>query len=62
MPLSRRTLLQATSTLPLLGAFAQSRAQPAPFEQVKVVTGFPPGGTSDTICVDSEFKRPFSRP
>ncbi|MBL8344566.1 MAG: Bug family tripartite tricarboxylate transporter substrate binding protein [Rubrivivax sp.] len=49
MPLSRRTVLQATSTIPLLGAFTTSRAQSA-FEQVKVVTGFPPGGTSDTIC------------
>jgi len=50
MPLSRRTLLQAGSTLPLVGALAASRAQQAAFEQVKVVTGFPPGGTSDTIC------------
>ena len=51
MPVSRRTVLQATSTLPLLGAFGLGHAQQgAPFEQVKVVTGFPPGGTSDTIC------------
>ena len=25
-------------------------AQPAPFESVKIITGFTPGGTSDTIC------------
>jgi tripartite-type tricarboxylate transporter receptor subunit TctC len=49
MPLSRRTLLQASSTLPLLGALSRAHAQ-AQLDAVKVVTGFPPGGTSDTIC------------
>jgi tripartite-type tricarboxylate transporter receptor subunit TctC len=49
MPISRRTLAQATVALPLIGAFASGRAQ-STFDLVKVVTGFSPGGTSDTIC------------
>lgn len=49
MPLSRRALLQASASLPLFAHAGRARAQ-AVFEQVKVVTGFPPGGTSDTIC------------
>jgi tripartite-type tricarboxylate transporter receptor subunit TctC len=40
--------LAALSSLPLAGrAFAQG-AQP--LETVRIVTGFPPGGTSDTLC------------
>lgn len=49
MTLSRRTLLHTTAATALLacapGAFAQ-----AALENVKLITGFPPGGTSDTIC------------
>jgi len=48
MPTNRRVLLQAACSLPLLAA-AGARAQAA-LDTVKVVTGFPPGGTSDTIC------------
>ncbi len=48
MPITRRSLLQAASTVPLLGTALSGRAQ-AVFDQVKMVTGFPPGGTSDTI-------------
>ena len=49
---SRRQILQsagATSLFATLNplAFAQSAA---PLDQVKVITGFTPGGTSDTIC------------
>ena len=47
MPLTRRDLLLSTaalSTLPLA-----ARAQAA-FDNVRIVTGFSPGGTSDTIC------------
>ncbi len=50
-PITRRTLLgsaAATGLLPLLPLSA--RAQAAAFDTVKIVTGFPPGGTSDTIC------------
>ena len=51
MPLTRRALLQGAPAVALLGTCASARAQqPGPLEQVKVVTGFPPGGTSDTIC------------
>ncbi len=49
MPLSRRALLQASASMPLFAHAGRARAQ-AVFDQVKVVTGFPPGGTSDTIC------------
>jgi tripartite-type tricarboxylate transporter receptor subunit TctC len=49
MSLSRRTLLQTVGAGALLAAGASARAQAA-LENVKIITGFPPGGTSDTIC------------
>jgi len=50
MSITRRDVL-ASSVAPLLAAVAaRADAQAAPFETVRVVTGFPPGGTSDTIC------------
>lgn len=50
MPLSRRALLQSTLATALgPGLLSAARAQAA-FETVKILTGFPPGGTSDTIC------------
>ena len=51
MTLTRRHILQHAgaasllATVPLVG-----RAQGAMLDQVKVITGFTPGGTSDTIC------------
>ncbi|MFO1328512.1 MAG: Bug family tripartite tricarboxylate transporter substrate binding protein [Rubrivivax sp.] len=50
MPIRRRTLLRATAATPMLGIMTQRAFAQATFESVKVVTGFPPGGTSDTIC------------
>jgi tripartite-type tricarboxylate transporter receptor subunit TctC len=52
MTLNRRHLPQSAGASALLAgvpplAFAQGTP---PVEQVKVITGFPPGGTSDTIC------------
>lgn len=52
MTLTRRHLLQSAGASTLLAglptlSFAQGAA---PLEQVKVITGFTPGGTSDTIC------------
>ena len=49
---SRRRLLKSAGAFTLLNsAAARAVAQTAaPLEQVKVITGFPPGGTSDTIC------------
>lgn len=46
---SRRQLLQslAVTLAPLHSASSQAQAA---FETVKIITGFPPGGTSDTIC------------
>ena len=49
MTVSRRSLLQATAAAPLFAAAPRLWAQPA-FDTVRIVTGFPPGGTSDTIC------------
>jgi tripartite-type tricarboxylate transporter receptor subunit TctC len=50
---SRRDLVRmsgAAAALSTLGGFA-GRAQGAqPLESVRLVTGFPPGGTSDTLC------------
>ena len=48
MTIDRRRLIQASAALLLPGAAGLARAQ-APFETVRIVTGFPPGGTSDTI-------------
>ena len=52
MPTTRRQVLQTTFAGALLASLGRSaRAQAgAPFENVKIVTGFTPGGTSDTIC------------
>jgi tripartite-type tricarboxylate transporter receptor subunit TctC len=50
MNITRRAIL-ASSAAPLLTAVAvRAQAQAAPFDTVRVITGFPPGGTSDTIC------------
>ena len=48
MTIDRRRLIQASAALLVPGAAGLARAQ-APFETVRIVTGFPPGGTSDTI-------------
>ncbi|HXD40561.1 MAG TPA: tripartite tricarboxylate transporter substrate-binding protein, partial [Ramlibacter sp.] len=49
MSISRRRIIQAAGAASLtatgLHAFAQAQ-----LESVKIVTGFPPGGTSDAIC------------
>ena len=53
MTLTRRRLIQSTGASALLsglGAAALAQAQAAPFENARIVTGFTPGGTSDTIC------------
>jgi tripartite-type tricarboxylate transporter receptor subunit TctC len=49
MTLSRRTLLNTTAAAALIASAPRAFAQAA-LENVKVITGFPPGGTSDTIC------------
>jgi tripartite-type tricarboxylate transporter receptor subunit TctC len=50
MSVTRRDILQASAATVLSGVAARASAQAAAFETVKVITGFPPGGTSDTIC------------
>ncbi|QQS13785.1 MAG: Bug family tripartite tricarboxylate transporter substrate binding protein [Rhodospirillales bacterium] len=52
--LGRRHLIHAagaTAVATSLGSFpGVAGAQAGPLETVKIVTGFPPGGTSDTLC------------
>jgi tripartite-type tricarboxylate transporter receptor subunit TctC len=50
MTLNRRNLLQSTLASTLLGAVGQQAWAQAQIESLKIVTGFPPGGTSDSIC------------
>lgn len=50
---SRRRLLgasMASAALGSTGLIGQALAQQSQFDVVKIVTGFPPGGTSDTLC------------
>ena len=49
MSLARRTLLQSAAASALLALGQRAQAQAA-LDNVKIITGFPPGGTSDTIC------------
>lgn len=49
MTLARRTLLQSAAASALLAVGLRAQAQAA-LDNVKIITGFPPGGTSDTIC------------
>ncbi len=52
MTTTRRQVLQSTFASALLASFCRSASAEAgpPFENVKIITGFTPGGTSDTIC------------
>jgi tripartite-type tricarboxylate transporter receptor subunit TctC len=49
MSITRRAILQTSAATLLSRAGARAFAQAAPLDTVKVITGFPPGGTSDTI-------------
>jgi tripartite-type tricarboxylate transporter receptor subunit TctC len=49
MTLARRTLLQSAVASALVAVGTRAQAQAA-LDNVKIITGFPPGGTSDTIC------------
>jgi tripartite-type tricarboxylate transporter receptor subunit TctC len=50
MSISRRDVLQMAGVSSLLGAVGQQAWAQAQFETLKIITGFPPGGTSDAIC------------
>ena len=50
MSISRRDVVQLFSVAGLLGTVGQRAWAQAQLESVKIVTGFPPGGTSDAIC------------
>jgi tripartite-type tricarboxylate transporter receptor subunit TctC len=53
MTIDRRRFVGASSVgaLLALGLPGRGQAQPAqPLDSVKIITGFPPGGTSDTLC------------
>src|SRR6476620_4149538 len=45
----RRRLLRASAAAALLAGLG-TRASAQTLDAVKIVTGFPPGGTSDTLC------------
>jgi len=48
---NRRALLAGSgAALAALGLSGRAGAQAAPLETVRLITGFPPGGTSDTLC------------
>jgi tripartite-type tricarboxylate transporter receptor subunit TctC len=46
---TRRQVLGASAAAALLAAFG-NRASAQTLDVVKIITGFPPGGTSDTLC------------
>jgi tripartite-type tricarboxylate transporter receptor subunit TctC len=51
MTVNRRHFLGASgAVLAGLGLAGRAGAQNGPLDAVKIVTGFPPGGTSDTLC------------
>ena len=50
MTVTRRDVLQASAATLLTGVATRTFAQATPYETVRIITGFPPGGTSDTIC------------
>jgi tripartite-type tricarboxylate transporter receptor subunit TctC len=50
MSISRRDVMQMAGLAGLLSAVGQQAWAQAQLESIKIVTGFPPGGTSDAIC------------
>lgn len=50
MGISRRNVLQAAGAAAWLSGVAEHAWAQAQIESLKIVTGFTPGGTSDTIC------------
>jgi tripartite-type tricarboxylate transporter receptor subunit TctC len=50
MTLSRRHIIQSVAAGSLLAAAGQRALAQAQIETLKIITGFPPGGTSDSIC------------
>ncbi|HSW27472.1 MAG TPA: tripartite tricarboxylate transporter substrate-binding protein, partial [Burkholderiaceae bacterium] len=50
MTVTRRDVLQASAAAWLSSVATRTVAQATPYETVRIITGFPPGGTSDTIC------------
>jgi len=47
---TRRNLLRASGAAALLSALGARGVSAQTLEMVKLITGFPPGGTSDTLC------------
>jgi tripartite-type tricarboxylate transporter receptor subunit TctC len=50
MTMNRRLWLERVAACSALGALSSQAWAQAQIESIKIVTGFPPGGTSDTIC------------
>lgn len=46
----RRFVGASAAALATLGAIGRAGAQAGPLDTTRIVTGFPPGGTSDTLC------------
>src|SRR5689334_20526457 len=47
---TRRELLRSSGAAAVLAALGAGRASAQTLEVTKLITGFPPGGTSDTLC------------
>lgn len=50
MHITRRGFIQSTSAAAALSAIGRQAQAQAPIDALRIVTGFPPGGTSDTLC------------
>jgi tripartite-type tricarboxylate transporter receptor subunit TctC len=50
MKITRRAVVGSSAATLLAGLGPRAWAQAAAFDTVRLITGFPPGGTSDTIC------------
>ena len=50
MTISRRQALQSVSAVTFLAAVSRSAWAQAQVDNLRIITGFPPGGTSDTLC------------
>jgi tripartite-type tricarboxylate transporter receptor subunit TctC len=50
MKITRRAVVGSSAATLLAGLGTRGWAQAAAFDTVRLITGFPPGGTSDTIC------------
>ncbi|MFM7571406.1 MAG: tripartite tricarboxylate transporter substrate-binding protein, partial [Betaproteobacteria bacterium] len=50
MTISRRSILQSTTAAALLATVGHRAWAQVQVDTLRIITGFPPGGTSDTLC------------